>query len=832
MKVSLHTIKQFVDFDLPDIDTLVDKINRQLGGVEEVINLGEKYKGAVIVRIDSAIKHPNADRLSICMIDDGGVVKDVERDAHGHVKVVCGAPNVRNNMYAIWLPPKVTVPASYGDAQPFVLDTREIRGEMSNGMLAAADELAIGSDHSGIIDIDPTEKLPTKVKIKPGTPFAKAYGLDDYVIDIENKMFTHRPDLFGQIGVAREIAGIFGQRFKSPDWYKDDPAFENAKGLELNVFNDANEKVPRFMAVAMNNVEIQASPLWLRCALVAMGGKPINNVVDMTNYIMLMTAQPTHAYDYGKLHGHTLGVRMAKKNEKATLLNGKTYELSEDDIVIVDDKGIVGLGGIMGGGNSEVSADTKNIVLEVANFDMYTVRKSSMRHGLFTDALTRFNKGQSHLQANHVLGALMENVKDMCDATQASDVQDTGGVLETDTPVSVSAEFINERLGVMLSRSEITQLLENVEMIVSDKDALRISPPFWRTDIEISEDIVEEVGRLYGFDKLPRELPTRSLKAAPKNARAELKRKLRDQLRLSGANEVLTYSFVHEKTLLSATQDTSHAYKITNALSPDLQYYRLSLAPSLLDKIHMNIKAGYDEFALFEINKVHLKNEMDETDPIVPNEDDHLAVVISYGDKKKPTGAAYYQARSYLERIVDLHNVTFTPLTVFDLSSDEWGAQLVAPYDPLRSAVIVRDGMIWGVVGEFKPNVVEAFKLPAYIAGFEIHLDIAHVGKESSYRPLSKYPSVIQDISLKVAAAVSYAQLEDAVHAATKNVSQLHIDVQSVNIYQASDDATHKTISFRVTVTSYERTMTDKDVNKILTEIEKHTTKTLKAERV
>ena len=199
-------------------------------------------------------------------------------------------------------------------------------------MLFRSDELAIGTDHEGIIEIHEHD-VPADVELKAGASFAETFGLDDYVLDIENKMFTNRPDCFGQLGVAREIAGIFGRKFTSPDWYKEEQKFAGGEGLELEVFNDAPELVPRFMAVAIKNVEVKSSPLWLQCQLVAMGGKPINNIVDATNYIMLMTAQPTHAYDYDKLRGHKLEARMARDGEKVSLLNGKEYELTTDDIV-------------------------------------------------------------------------------------------------------------------------------------------------------------------------------------------------------------------------------------------------------------------------------------------------------------------------------------------------------------------------------------------------------------------------------------------------------------------------------------------------------------------
>lgn len=827
MKVSLNIIQQFIDFELPPVDELVKRINEQLGGVEEVVDLGAKYKDAKIVRVVECEKHPNADRLSVCKIDAG---------TGELVQVVCGAPNVHAGMWAVWLPPESIVPSTFDTDEPFKLGARELRGVMSNGMLAAADELAIGTDHEGILEINPDEWKPGAGELTPGVSFAKVYGLDDYVIDIENKMFTHRPDLFGQLGVAREIAGIFGHAFTSPRWYMNEPVFEAANGLELEVFNEAGQKVPRFMAVAMKNIEVKPSPLWLQCALVAMGSKPINNIVDVTNYIMLLTAQPTHAYDYDKLRGHKLGARMAKKGETAELLNGKAYELHEDDIVIVDGEGVVGLGGIMGGGNSEVSATTKNIVLEVANFDMYAVRKSAMRHGVFTDALTRFNKGQSPLQNDRILHLLMTSIKDVSPAEQASRIFDEGTIKNREA-VRVSDKFINERLGLKLQNAEITKLLQNVELYVDSPEDhetyLDILPPFWRTDLELAEDIVEEVGRLFGFDKLPRELPARSMKPAQKNAKRELKQQLRENLAKLGANEVLTYSFVHENTLKKVGQNPEHAYRLSNALSPDLQYYRLSLMPSLLDKVNANHRGGYNQFALFEVGKTHFKGEMEADEPNIPNEDDHIAFVLTYGDKQKPSGAAYYHAKKYLDSVATFEDVELVALNDFDTSTDEWGAQLISAYDKNRSAVLVKDGQVWGVVGEFSAKTRREFKLPEFSAGFELHFDVLNL-KTTGYKPLSKFPSVTQDVSLKVASIVNYQQLHDEFMTAVQQAGgqDVTVEAEPVTIYQAKDDDAAKTITLRLKFTSHSKTLRDQDVNTLIEQASQKIAGTLQAERI
>ncbi len=837
MKVSIRTVEKLVGFVLPSTDKLVELINMQLGGVEEVTDLGEKYKDARIVRVIECVKHPDADKLSICRIDDGGVVDDVERGEDGLVQVVCGAPNVHGDMWAIWLPPKSTVPSTFDDDEPFVLDARKLRGVMSYGMLAAGDELDISGDHEGIIKIFEND-LPQGAKLTPGASFAKTFGLDDTIIEIENKMFTHRPDCFGQMGVAREISAIIGgvtdlsegsvdTRYDNPDWYWSHAKFSSATGLELAVKNEAPDKVSRFMAVAMSDVEVRPSPLWLQCALVALGLKPINNVVDATNYIMLMTAQPTHAYDYDKLRGHTLTARMAKNGENIQLLNDKTYELDESDIVIADAEGPIGLGGIMGGLTSEVDENTKNIVLEVATFDMYAVRKSSMRHGVFTDALTRFNKGQSPLQNERIIARLMEIIGEFATAKQASDVFDESrqdwskeDSLTNEMPVGV--KFINDRLGSELTIDQIGNLLRRANFASypseDDPEVLLITAPFWRTDIDEPEDIVEEVGRLYGFDKLPRELPRRSIEVAPKSTMREFKRQLREKLSRLGANEVLTYSFVHQKTLEYATQDPTRAFQLSNALSPDLQYYRLSVLPSLLDKIHMNVKTGHDEFILFEIGKGHDKS-LELNDESLPRELQYLDGV--YTSKNPREGAAFF----YVRRVIELLAGEFGVKLKFEtVDNDE--NQATAPFDQTRSAKITADfggePVTIGTVGELKQQVVKNFKLPQYTSAFSLDIDNllkVATGSQRLYTPLSRYPSTSRDVSIKSPDDVKFTTVSKLINQVIAEVTcGITTENQLMTVYRPTDEKT-KTTTFRLKFTSYDKTLSDKDIEPIMTKL-------------
>ena len=827
MKVSLNIVRSLINFELPSVDELVLRVNQQLGGVEEVIDLGAKYAGACIVRIVECGKHPDADRLSVTKIDDGGAVLDVPRDDNGYVQVVCGAPNVHADMWAIWLPPGSTVPASFDDAEPFVLGARPLRGVLSQGMLAAADELAIGTDHKGIIEITEND-LPSGAELQAGARFAEIFGLDDFVLDIENKMFTHRPDCFGQLGVAREIAGIFHQQFTSPEWYKSEQQFAEAEGLELTVTNDAPELVPRFMAVAIRDVTVGSSPLWLQCQLVAMGGKPINNIVDATNYIMLMTAQPTHAYDYDKLRGHQLGARLARPDEKVSLLNGKEYELTADDIIIADGEGVIGLAGIMGGSNTEVSNDTKNIVLECATFDMYALRKTAMRHGVFTDALARFNKGQSPLQNAAVLKRLMS----MVSGVQASEVFDLKQFSDefddyfdgkyTPANIDIDSKFINERLGLKLSENDICGLLNNVEIKShgpeEELNYICIQSPFWRTDLELPEDIVEEVGRLYSFDKLPRELPHRSIKPAPKNPRRELKNAIRQSLSRAGANEILTYSFVHERILKNAEQDVIQAYKLSNALSPDLQYYRLTVLPSLLDKVYANIKSGHNEFALFEIGKGHLKSKGLNKEGL-PIENNYIDLV--YTSKKDKPGAPFYVTKKLINNLGKDLGVKFE----FEKIVNQIDKQILAPFDIDRSSLIrIDNGDIVGLVGELKQSVIKNFKLPQYISAASIDIDILQKNMSKnigdSYHPLSKFPSTRRDISIEIDSAVSYKDVLNVVKNSLKNQDDEFISIRLVDIYRAKHSS-FKTITLNISMTNYNRTLTATDASRIIENINK-----------
>lgn len=840
MKVSLNWVKEFTAVKL-SVDDLVTKIGAQLGAVEEVIDLGKKYRGIIVVKVISCQKHPNADKLKVCIIDDDGKAATVKRDKDGYVQVVCGAPNVKENMLVAWLPPGTTVPSTV-TKDALTLEAREIRGTVSNGMLASAKELDISDDHEGILELDPDDT-------KPGDDFGKIYGLDDYIIDIENKMFTHRPDLFGILGVSREIAGIEGSPFKSPQWYKANPEFPDieTEELRLEVRNELTELVPRFTAITMRGVSVAPSPLWLQMKLMKMGLRPINNIVDYTNYFMIESGQPIHIYDYDKVNALTkadhpiITVRHPAKGEKIKLLSGKTIELDADAMMVATDSTLICVGGAIGGSETEVDQNTTNIIVEAANWNMYTIRKTAMKHGIYTDAVTRFTKGQSPLQNPAVVARIVNEIRQSASGKVASGFIDVNNLETAVTKrqnlhpeIKVSVNFINARLGLKLHSDEIVSILRRVEFdVVNEGAKLSIRAPFWRTDIEIPEDIVEEVGRLYGYDHLPLVLPRRDLKPAPKDESIELKKQIRDILSAAGANEVLTYSFVHGNLLTRAGQKPEDSYQLSNALSPDLQYYRQTLTPSLLDKVHTNIKAGYDEFALYELNKTHNKiHGLD--DEGVPGE--LSMVALTYAAKQSSKGSAYYQARKYLDHLADKFGFTL----VYQEIKIDPGYPVTQPFDYRRSALVtIRESNVFlGIVGEYRNQVAKNFKLPLSSAGFEISLE-AFLGAivqstESPYHELPRFPKTEQDISLKVPINLSYGELHDFIW---EKITELKppetlAAIRPVDIYQRDNDKDHKQVTLRLIIASYERTMTAEEVNGLLNEVAQAAKEKYRAERI
>lgn len=819
MIISVNWLKKFTDIDI-SIGELAALIGARLVEIEEVTDFGSKYKDVVVARVVEASRLEGSDHLNITKLDDGGVTTGVERDENGYVQVVCGAPNVRAGIMIAWLPPKTVVPNTASDTEPFVLDARKLRGVMSNGMIASARELALFDEHEGILELDEA--------IQPGADFAKAYELDDYLLDIENKSLTHRPDCFGIIGFAREIAAIQGKQFRTPEWLMDiTPDFgANAQTTEApKVTIDDPVLSDRYQAVVVSGADgKKMSPLHIQTYLGRVGVRPINAIVDVTNYLMMLTGQPLHAFDYDKLIAVGGGsadvhIRAAHIGESLELLDGRTLELTPDDIVIAAGDTPISLAGAMGGASTEIDENTKTIIIESATFNLYKLRATQMRHGMFSEAMTRFTKGQPAELGAPVLAEAVRMMYKLAGTERVSDVAEAYPGKADVPAIVLETKKVNDILGSDFTRQEVISTLKYVEFVVVMDDsekAMRIMPPYWRADIHIDEDVVEEVGRLVGYDDIPAVLPTRDFTAVQPASLDTLRANIRKALVRAGANEVLTYSFVHGDVLRKATQNPDESYRITNSISPDLQYYRQSITPSLLGLVHPNSKNGYDDFAIFELNKVHRKT----VEPLgigeVPAEMHRIGFVVTH--KKQQSGAPFYQAKRMLEYLTDSLGLVleYKPFT-----SDETFT-FAKPFELSRSARIVdvASNQTIGIVGEYKAVVARSFKLPVYTAGFElltegIMLALEHKGQ--SYSPLSRYPSTERDICFQIDEAVTYREIVRSIESALNEMT-LETSILPIDFYKL-EDSVMKNITIRIKFTSHFHTLASEEVSGMMKKI-------------
>lgn len=784
MRISLNWLKKCVNMPVSD-DELVRLIGARLVEVEGVIDETHKYDNIYVVRVVKAEKIPDT-HLTLCQIDNGGSEL---------VQVVCGAPNVREGMLAAWIAPGAVVPASVNEDAPFVIGRRKMLGKYeSNGMLAGADELDFDDKHEKIAEIDPE-------MARPGDLLADVFDLKDLILDIENKSLTHRPDCFGLIGFAREVAGILGEKFGNgfSRGASKTPVATGVLALNLALPGSGSprkahseflnittnpEICPRYTAVVMEkHGELKKKYLtWEDTILSKSGMRPVDPVVDATNYLMLLTGQPLHAFDFDKFvavggeENPEIVVRLAREGEKLVLLDGKEIELIDSDIVICSGEVPVALAGAMGGLSTAIDENTRKIILESATFSLYNLRKTQMAHGIFSEAITRFTKGQPTYQT---LSVAEECAGMLSSGFKVVEVADEYPHPAKEIVVNVKVNEINGLLGTDYSKDLIIRTLENVGFkIKAHKELLEVVAPAWRTDIHIKEDIIEEVGRLLGYDNILPVLPRHA--TASLNEMWELKTRLREILSSFGANEVLTYSFVSERLLKKAGLDANNSYKIVNSISPDLQYIRQSIVPSLLDKAYMNQKIPFDKFALFEVNKVYQK-VCGRNDENVPVEEMRLGLVLA---ERKTVGTAYYKAKRFTEELFRELNIPVRFLPIRGENAEK------LPFEKKRAAEVWSGDNYLGVVGEFKNSVKRNFKLSDYLSGFEY--DVSMICKLQSMKKINCNFEVLRKEDVTIETTKTYAEVYAEVTAKYPEAV-----VTPVSIYQP-DNADTKNITFHL----------------------------------
>ncbi len=809
MKLPLKSIEEYTGLSL-ELEDIKNILSSRIGEIENIENWADAYKGVYVAQITKKMNHPDADKLAIYKISI---------DQQDTIQVVAGDRSLEIGDRAAYIQPGNIVPSTYGTSEEFVIKPVKMRGVLSDGMLCSERELNLGSDHTRVM------RLSNDAVI--GQSFAMYFNLDDTVVDIENKALTNRGDLFGILGLAREISATKGIAFNSPEWYKNGTQIRESDDILLEIENSATSICPRYIGVVMDDITISESPIWLKSILIKSGIRPINNVVDITNYISILVGQPLHAFDYDKLvngdpngsKGAKIVIRMAKDGEKIHTLDGNLVELNSSVLVIADSTNPIAIAGVIGGTDTEIDINTKRIVIECANFDRFNIRKTSMSLGIFTDAVTRFTKALDPNKCLPIIQYTATLIEELSNGRIASRVVDIYPSKYEPKIVSVSIPKLNTHLGIDISKETISTILTNMEYeIVGDTDSdeyLTVKTPSFRMDISIPEDIHEDIVRIYGYENIHPILPLRYANAANKNRMIELKSRIRKILTNSGANEIETYSFISGKLMEKCNQDINMAYHIKNALSPDLEFMRTSLLSSALVKAQENVQRNINTLCMYEFNIAHQKGDLDKFG--VPREQWNMSLIFTTKENIID-GNPYYEVKRYLTKVFDGINIEDIEYKLLNNSSQRdlplWILNLIPMFNDRGAALIVHNDTIIGIMGDFKKDIKDTFKLPTYSAGLEIDLEkLLKSESIKKFRESSKYPAVVQDITFVVNRDIEYKEIEHIILNEI-DTKDRKVSIECLDIY-ARDDI-KKSITVRVSIEHMNRTLNKKDVEKII----------------
>lgn len=811
MRVTTEILKQLGNITIAD-NEFENLIKEHIGNVEYVHNTAEDYKGILVGEIVEKENHPNADKLGVYKVFVG----------EKRIQVVAGDKSLEIGDKVAYIPPGSIVPFSfYANEEPIVIEAVELRGIKSNGMLGSEKELNLGTNHSNVY------KLPYDAI--PGTLFSDYFEFEDTVIEIENKGLTNRGDLFGIMGIARELTAITGNKFESPAWIlkpkTDLQPEENC--LNLEIVNDAEALCPRYMGIALDNISIKPSPIWLQSALLKLDIKPINNVIDITNYVSAILGQPLHAFDYDKIISEDkapdnkvkINIRMGREGESILGLDNKVHNLNDRTIVIADNNHPIAIAGVIGGLDSSVDYNTKRIIIESANFDKNSVRKTSMSLGISTDAATKFKHSLDPEGCLPALLKTVELVKELAEGKIASKIIDIFGDRSLEKKITIDIDRLNSHIGTSLNKELISTILKNLEYKInsSNKNFLTVTVPTWRKDIQLSEDIHEDVARIFGYNNIEIVLPKKQIKPLVDNTFFELKKELRKTFSTLGLNEILTYSFTSIDNFEKTNLVSDYAYRLKNPLSPELSLMRISLLQSILPKMKENKERGFNKFGLFEINIPHIKKYTDENS--LPKEDWHFSAVL-LDTKKVVESSSYYLAKEYTEKLFELRNVKTEYLLVADSLEQELDEDIKAIlniFDPNVSAFCIVEKKIIGVLGEIKQNIKSNFKLPEFTCAIDINLNrlIGIKPETLMMKTIPVFPSFSLDLCFETSISIKYSEMEKLLKD-TLNSKERWANVECRDIFQGKKEEEKKRTTFRIIGGNYTKTLNDKDIKKLV----------------
>ncbi len=749
--------------------TEVERVERQGVAVLEQFVVGKVLETRA---------HPDADRLSVCLVDVGDGAPS---------QIVCGAPNVRAGQTVAVAKPGAVMPDGT------TLGQAKLRGIESNGMILAEDELAISADHSEILVLD-------EDGYAPGTPLERALPIATDVLVLE--VTPNRPDCLGIYGVAREVHAATGAALEPPPWADDIGTPGDLDVAEVEV--QSPDLCPRFTARVFEDVKIGPSPAWLKARLMAAGQRPISNVVDITNYVMLETAQPLHAFDLDRVAGQRLTVRRARPGEQMETLDGQIRTLDEDMVVIDDADGPTSIAGIMGGARSEVSSDTTRVLMEAANWNGANIHRTSLKLGLRSEASSRFEKQLQPEQALEAQAVATKLMVELCGARALPGTIDVGGPGPPPPTIRLRDARVRGLLGAEIPRQRCKEILEALEFTVQEApDGLACTPPpFRRADITREADLIEEVARLDGLEKLPATLPSRHGASARLTPRQRLRRRASDALTAQGLHEIVGWSFVGPGLADRLRLGQAPAVELENPLSIEQSRLRTTLLGSLLDVAAHNSARSGTTLRLFEAGAVYLPRD----GRALPREPYHVAALLIGATRvptwrdPEPPAADFFAAKGVLQGLLDTLRVQFTV---------EAGAQ---PFlHPGRAAGIRSGTTTVGWIGEIQPLVAAEWDLEETVAAFELDLDAVSEARAPIYEDVTSFPAVREDLAVVVPEQRTAAEVLEVVSRAG---APLLKSAEVFDVYRDAEriGADKVSLALRLTYRAVDRTLTDEEV--------------------
>ncbi len=793
MKYSLHWIGKYVDLEGLSVDTIAAHLIRSVCELESVVHLGAGLSRVCVARVLTAEAIAGKKHLQLCSVDVG---------AGAPVSVVCGAPNARAGLVTAFAPPGTVV----GGRE---IKVASVGGVESAGMLCSAAELGLTEDHGGILELD--------AAIAPGTLVSTFLPIVDTVIEVDNKSITHRPDLWGHLGLAREIAAIFERPLRLPD--TDVP---DGPGHPPAVSVDRPDLCPRYVAIAIAGLTVAPSPIAIQALLHRCGVRPISNVVDATNYVLLELGQPVHAFDARELHGGRIVVRAATEGERVTTLDAQPRTLGAGDLLICDAGRPIALAGVMGLLNSEVRPDTTEVVLEAATFRPDCVRRAAVRLGLRTEASARFEKSLDPLTPPIAARRFARLVMDLIpEARVSSRLADVWAKAPPPAPIRTTAAYVNQRLGTALAPAEIARLLERLEFgVVATGDAIEVTVPSFRAtkDVAIPEDLVEEVGRLYGYDRIPADQPRAPIPVPYRHPDRTFHRAIRTVLSFgAAATEIQSYSFDSEPFLDRIGRASLPRLGVRNPISSEQTHLRPALLPSVLASLERSAPHA-PRLRLYEIGRVFTPAT---TAGELPDQPYRLALAVrvpAEADSAASQRAAYFDLKGVLDFLFDRLGLGILVARAGE-GTPPW-------LNPARSAELrTADGRVAGHAGALHPAVAEAIGVGLECAAAELDLELLRdlPRPEARYVATPRFPAVPFDLSVIVPDRVTHAEIELRIRAAHATWVK---DVALTGVYRGAPIPDgQKSATYRILFQSADRTLAMEEVNdvvKVLVEAMSH----------